>query len=71
MFNNKIQDINLDFNYYYSFLNNFFQIADGAESDNIKHLNDSLAIFHTSTPNIKMYYPEPFVATPTFVHDDI
>ena len=29
------------------------------------------AILHTATPNIKMYYPEPFIATPTFVTEDI
>lgn len=34
-------------------------------------VEDSLSIFHTSVPNIKLYYPEPFIATPTFIHDDI
>nr|YP_011027882.1 cytochrome c oxidase subunit 2 [Euplotes vannus]UPM52092.1 cytochrome c oxidase subunit 2 [Euplotes vannus] len=29
------------------------------------------SILHTSTPNIKMYYPEPFIASPTFINDDI
>nr|YP_011027846.1 cytochrome c oxidase subunit 2 [Euplotes cristatus]UPM52056.1 cytochrome c oxidase subunit 2 [Euplotes cristatus] len=29
------------------------------------------SILHTTTPNIKMYYPEPFIASPTFINDDI
>jgi len=24
-----------------------------------------------STPNVKLYYPEPFIATPSFAHEDI
>jgi len=24
-----------------------------------------------STPNTKLYYPEPFVATPSFAHEDL
>jgi hypothetical protein len=24
-----------------------------------------------STPNVKLYYPEPFIATPSFMHEDI
>lgn len=32
---------------------------------------DSLSVLQASTPNVKLYYPEPFIATPSFVHDDI
>jgi heme/copper-type cytochrome/quinol oxidase subunit 2 len=28
-------------------------------------------IFHYSTPNVKLFYPEPFIASPTFIHDDL
>ena len=28
-------------------------------------------LFHYTTPSIKLYYPEPFIASPTFVHEDI
>ena len=28
-------------------------------------------VFHYSTPSVKLYYPEPFIASPTFVHEDI
>jgi hypothetical protein len=24
-----------------------------------------------STPDVKLYYPEPFVASPSFVHEDL
>lgn len=27
-------------------------------------------IFNYSVPNIKLYYPEPFIATPSYIHDD-
>jgi len=26
--------------------------------------------YHT-TPNVKLFYPEPFIATPTFIHEDL
>jgi len=32
---------------------------------------DDFIIAHSTTPNIKLYYPEPFIASPTFNHDDI
>lgn len=28
-------------------------------------------LFHYTTPSVKLYYPEPFIASPTFVHEDI
>lgn len=34
-------------------------------------LEDTFSIFHTSVPNIKLYYPEPFIATPTYIHEDL
>lgn len=33
--------------------------------------NLGFQLLHTSTPNMKMFYPEPFIATPSFVSDDI
>ena len=29
------------------------------------------SLMHTTTPSIKLYYPEPFVAAPSHMHDDI
>lgn len=40
-------------------------------NSSVDALDEVFSIFHTSVPNIKLYYPEPFIATPTFVHDDI
>ena len=33
--------------------------------------SNNFIFFHFSTPNVKLYYPEPFIASPTFMHDDI
>ena len=32
---------------------------------------EDFSVFHTSVPNIKLYYPEPFIASPNFAHEDI
>nr|YP_010117025.1 Cytochrome c oxidase subunit 2 precursor [Euplotes vanleeuwenhoeki]QPM99239.1 Cytochrome c oxidase subunit 2 precursor [Euplotes vanleeuwenhoeki] len=32
---------------------------------------ENYQISYLSVPNIKLYYPEPFIASPTFSHDDI
>jgi hypothetical protein len=29
------------------------------------------SVLHSSTPNVKLYYPEPFIASPSFIHNDI
>lgn len=34
-------------------------------------VNNSFDVFHYSVPNVKLYYPEPFIASPTFIHEDI
>jgi hypothetical protein len=33
--------------------------------ENIKY------IYHYSVPNVRTYYPEPFIASPSFLHNDI
>lgn len=35
---------------------------------NLEHVK---TLLHVSTPNVKLYYPEPFIASPSFVHNDI
>jgi heme/copper-type cytochrome/quinol oxidase subunit 2 len=35
------------------------------------YVYDNFQTSHLSAPNIKLYYPEPFIASPTFSHDDI
>ena len=57
-----------DFSIYENFIACFVNVADF--SDSVSNL-DNLSVLHATTPNIKLYYPEPFIATPTFVHDDI
>lgn len=44
--------------------------SSGLSNETQQHLND-FSVLHTSVPNIKLYYPEPFIASPNFVHEDI
>jgi hypothetical protein len=33
---------------------------------------ENLAVYESlSTPDFKLYYPEPFIASPSFVHEDL
>lgn len=41
------------------------------ETPELMNLEHVRSLFHTSTPSEKVYYPEPFVASPSFTHDDI
>ena len=75
-FTNKLpNEFKLNYQYYNtlleSFSNRFFNCSNIDLSDLEYMIDNSLSIFHTSVPNIKLYYPEPFIATPTFIHDDI
>ena len=29
------------------------------------------SMYHSSIPQVKLYYPEPFIASPSFIHNDI
>ena len=57
----------------YLYYSNLFKLDNGINFDiqTDSQLPFEYSIFHTSTPNVKLYYPEPFIATPTAVHDDI
>jgi hypothetical protein len=33
--------------------------------------DDFITIEQLSTPDTKLYYPEPFIASPSFVHEDL
>jgi len=35
------------------------------------HLDNLDSIYHYSVPNIKLFYPEPFIASASFMHSDI
>jgi len=69
----RLSTIDLDFTYYTKFITAFKSKPTSAltGSDSISNLLDSFSVYHTTVPNIKLYYPEPFIATPTFIHDDI
>lgn len=64
-----------DFSFYYQFMDAFLLAelpAAAPVTEYSGYLPDKeFAILHTSTPNIKLYYPEPFIATPTFINEDI
>ena len=55
----------------FNYKNNLFMNLDENLTDSLfkNKLTDST--FFYSTPNVKLYYPEPFIATPTFIHDDL
>jgi len=47
------------------FLNQFDDLNNFNAFENLK------TIYHYSIPNTKLFYPEPFVASPSFMHSDI
>jgi len=44
------------------------------EADDIdcfKNIDNISSVYHHSVPNVKLAYPEPFIASPSLIHDDI
>ena len=39
--------------------------------DKFESLEHVRSTFYASTPNVKLYYPEPFIASASFIHNDI
>jgi hypothetical protein len=39
--------------------------------DKYEALEHVRSTYLTSSPNVKLYYPEPFIASPSFIHNDI
>lgn len=60
------------FNFTLPFFN--FTLVDSFFLDNVQHLSVNFenvhSIYHYSIPVTKLYYPEPFVAMPSFLHYD-
>lgn len=51
---------------------NFIVLPYGDKSSpSVSDIFEDFSVFHTSVPNIKLYYPEPFIASPNFAHEDI
>jgi hypothetical protein len=59
--------LNIDFNTK-SLITYIDQIEDIALFNNLENVT---AVYHYSVPNVKLYYPEPFIASPTFIHNDL
>jgi hypothetical protein len=36
-----------------------------------KNLENMITIYHYSVPNVKLMYPEPFIASASFMHNDL
>jgi hypothetical protein len=47
-------------------------LIDHLENSEIyNNLENITSIYHYSIPNIKLSYPEPFIASPSFIHSDL
>lgn len=62
----KLVDVTkLSYNEVFTYL---MTMDDSTDLSNLEHVR---SMFNTSTPTQKVYYPEPFIASPSFTHDDI
>jgi hypothetical protein len=43
-------------------------LEDTSHFDSLEHIK---SLYMGTAPNVKLYYPEPFIASPSFVHNDI
>jgi hypothetical protein len=43
-------------------------LEDLSEFNSLEHIK---TLYLGTAPNVKLYYPEPFIASPSFVHNDI
>jgi hypothetical protein len=58
-----------DLNLYTKSLITYIDQAD--DLDLFHNLENITSIYHYSVPNVKLSYPEPFIASPTFMHNDL
>ena len=49
-------------------INLSMQVEDIAKFEALEHIRST---YICSSPNVKLYYPEPFIASPSFTHNDI
>ena len=43
-------------------------VDDLTKFESLEHIK---SLYSTTAPNVKLYYPEPFIASPSFIHNDI
>lgn len=48
---------------------NFINQLESAGS--LRNFENTNAVYHYSIPNVKLWYPEPFIASPSFMHSDL
>lgn len=58
-----------NFNNYFQTIN--FNYLKSLHDYTLFNYTQALDVLHVSIPNIKLYYPEPFIASPTYIHEDI
>jgi hypothetical protein len=51
-----------------SLVNFMMQTQDLSYFDNLENLKTT---YHYSIPNVRLSYPEPFIASPSFIHSDL
>lgn len=49
----------------------FLQSLDANEANRLYNTEHVYSLFHVSTPNMKLYYPEPYIAAPSRIHNDL
>lgn len=48
----------------------FLQSLDANEANRLYNTEHVYSLFHVSLPNVKLYYPEPYIAAPSRIHSD-
>jgi len=48
-----------------------WETDDMGKMEKLESLAHVKSIYHYSVPQVKLYYPEPFIASPSFIHNDI
>ena len=48
-----------------------WEIDDMGKFEKLESLAHIRSMYHSSIPQTKLYYPEPFIASPSFIHNDI
>jgi len=44
---------------------------DMSKFEKLESLAHVKSLYHYGVPQVKLYYPEPFIASPSFIHNDI